>query len=158
MAALSVSPPSKRYQGQRSPGLAHGAADTGHAEKRSIPRPVAGRSPMVAHRLTGNSISCTDIRQHLDTIMVVALDLIQGLKLKQTSQCINGNWARQASLGYGSFSFQVYVIPLVLFLQFRQKPCCPDRESQACCGAHPLSFLLQFQQIQVCKPSQFLRY
>ena len=52
------------------------------------------------------------------------------------------------------FGFQVYVFPIVLWLQFYPGPRRPDRGLKARCGAQPLSSLLQFQQIQVFKPSQ----
>jgi hypothetical protein len=70
--------------------------------------------------LASNSIPYPAIRQLPDTIRVAAPDLIRGLKLNQTRQRITGKLAKQASLGFGSFIFQVYFFPLVLILLFSE--------------------------------------
>jgi hypothetical protein len=70
--------------------------------------------------LARNRIPCAAIGQFPDSVRVALPNLIRGLKFDQTPQRITGKLAKQASLGSGSFIFQVYFFPLVLILLFSE--------------------------------------
>ena len=57
----------------------------------------------IVSRLTGNGIPYASIHHLTDTIRISLQDLIRGLKLNQTPQCITGHLAKQVSLGKSQF-------------------------------------------------------